>query len=372
MQLDRILIDGDEARWLCLEGVRSLSGESDELRLQVISANVRDLAKLILRLASAGSEKPEAGSQNDGRSIEAALKALPGAVGRELAQVLRSHGTLHAGDFAVILEHSRVQLVYHEPVKFVVGMKTDVGHVRKLNEDSMLVLDMTTMPEPGKLAIGAFVVADGVGGHAAGDVASHLTVEAIARFGDDLKQAARTGEPLDPEAWLARAAKAANEAVSAERAAVANDMGSTLVMALVQGSAATILNVGDSRAYWLRPQEIRQISTDHSLVQRLVEIGQLTPDEARHHPQKSVIYRVIGDTADLAMDLFSVLLAPGEAVLLCSDGLSDLVVDDVIWQVWRDAASPQAACDRLAELAKEAGGFDNITMVVVQIAQTSR
>ncbi|MCU0521237.1 MAG: protein phosphatase 2C domain-containing protein, partial [Anaerolineae bacterium] len=297
-QLDGVRIDGDEARWLCLEGVRSLSGESDELRSQAVAGNVRDLALLILHLASAGKEKPEARSQNDGRSAEAALKALPGTVGRELAQVLRSHGTLHAGDFAVMLENARRQLVYHEAVRLVVGVKTDVGHVRKLNEDSMLVLDMTTMPEPGKLTIGAFVVADGVGGHAAGDVASHLTVEAIARFGEDLKQAARTGEPLDTEAWLARAARAANEAVGAERAAVANDMGSTLVMALIQGSAATILNVGDSRAYWLRPQEIRQITTDHSLVQRLVEIGQLTPDEARHHPQKSVIYRVIGDNAD--------------------------------------------------------------------------
>ncbi|MCU0521612.1 MAG: SpoIIE family protein phosphatase, partial [Anaerolineae bacterium] len=107
-------------------------------------------------------------------------------------------------------------------------------------------------------------------------------------------------------------------------------------------------------------------------VQRLVEIGQLTPDEARHHPQKSVIYRVIGDNADLAMDLFSVVLAPGEAVLLCSDGLSDLVMDDVIWQVWRDSGSPQATCDRLTDLAKQAGGFDNITTIVVQIAQKAR
>jgi serine/threonine protein phosphatase PrpC len=246
-----------------------------------------------------------------------------------------------------------------------------VGHVRKLNEDSLLVIDATPATGSAKLSVGAFAVADGVGGHAAGDVASQLTVEAISRFGDDLRRAVETGQPPDTEAWLARAAKAANQAVYAERGAASNDMGSTLVMALVVGRAATVLNVGDSRAYRLRPQGIRQISTDHSLVQRLIEIGQLTPEEARRHPQKSVIYRVIGDSADLAMDLFDVVLSPGEAMLLCSDGLSDLVLDDVIWRAWRDASSPQVACDQLVALAKEGGGYDNITVVIVQLANAT-
>jgi PPM family protein phosphatase len=143
-------------------------------------------------------------------------------------------------------------------------------------------------------------------------------------------------------------------------------MGCTLVMALFVGSAATLLNVGDSRAYRLRPQGIRQVTTDHSLVQRLIEIGQLTREEARHHPQKSIIYRVIGDTEDLAYDVYDVILQPGEALLFCSDGLSDMVEDDVLWRVWRAAASPDEACERLIALANEAGGYDNITVVIVE------
>jgi protein phosphatase len=288
---------------------------------------------------------------------------LPQGVQRTLSQAVGSHGLLRAADFAVALVRAREQLAQQQGVRFLVGQQSDVGHVRTLNEDSLWV-----MAPPSAPSVGVFVVADGVGGHAAGDVASRLAVEAIARHGDDLQRARADGDTLDAEAWLTRAAKAANQAVYRERLAASNDMGCTLVMALVVGRAATVLNVGDSRAYRLGPRGIDQITTDHSLVQRLVDIGQLSPEEARHHPQKSVIYRVIGDSPDLAMDLFHVRLASGEALLLCSDGLSDMVVDDVIRQVWQDAASPQAACDRLVALAKEAGGYDNITVVLAQIA----
>ncbi len=369
ISLDDAIVDGDEARWLCFGGVSFIPAEGNGGRVARVAANVRELAQMLSMLAT-GSDGQDAAARSQTKAM------LPESVARLLSQVLQSHGLLRAGDFAVALEQAREQQVQHEPTRFIVGQRTDVGHVRKLNEDSVLVIDLTetsaAQREPPKLSVGAFVVADGVGGHAAGDVASHTTVEAIAKYADDLRRVASSGEALDAEAWLARAAKAANQAVFDERQAASNDMGSTLVMALIVGRAATVLNVGDSRAYWLKPQAIQQITTDHSLVQRLIEIGQLTPEEARHHPQKSVIYRVMGDTPDLAMDLFDVVLSPGEAILLCSDGLSDMVLDNVIWQVWREAASPQAACDQLVSLAKEAGGYDNISVVLVQIAQEAQ
>ncbi len=369
VSLDDVIVDGDEARWLCLSGVSFIPAEGNGGRMARVAANVRELARMLSILAT-GSDGQDATSRSQ------AMAMLPDSVARLLSQVVRSQGLLRAGDFAVALEQAREQQVQHEPTRFLVGQRTDVGHIRKLNEDSVLVIDLTDVAaaqhEPPKLSVGAFVVADGVGGHAAGDVASQTTVAAIAKYADDLHRVASAGEPLDAEAWLARAARAANQAVFDARRAASNDMGSTLVMALIVGRAATVLNVGDSRAYWLKPQAIEQITTDHSLVQRLIEIGQLTPEEARHHPQKSVIYRVIGDTPDLAMDLFDIVLAPGEAILLCSDGLSDMVLDNVIWQVWREAVSPQAACDQLVSLAKEAGGYDNISVVLVQIAQEAR
>jgi PPM family protein phosphatase len=364
--LDDAILDGDEARWLCLDGVSLVAAGGNGGRVTRVAANVRELARMLLLLAT-GSEVKDAASRAQ------TAGALPESLSRVLSQVLKSQGLLRASDFAVALEQAREQQVQHEPVRFLVGQRTDVGHVRKLNEDSILVADLTAEKvakrETRKLSVGAFVVADGVGGHAAGDVASQTAVAAIAKYTDDLRRSVSLGEPLDAEAWLARAAKAANQAVFSARQAASNDMGSTLVMALVMGRAATVLNVGDSRGYWLRPQSIQQITTDHSLVQRLIDIGQLTPEEARHHPQRSVIYRVIGDTPDLAMDLFDVVLAPGEAILLCSDGLSDMVTDNVLWQVWREAASPQAACDQMVSLAKEAGGYDNISVIIAQIAQ---
>ena len=112
-----------------------------------------------------------------------------------------------------------------------------------------------------------------------------------------------------------------------------------------------------------------QISVDHSLVERLVATGQITREEAANHPQKNVIYRVIGDKASVENDIFEQRLAPGEALLLCSDGLDGMVPDDQIWHIWRTSTSPREACERLVEAANEAGGVDNITTVIVQVAQ---
>jgi serine/threonine protein phosphatase PrpC len=179
-----------------------------------------------------------------------------------------------------------------------------------------------------------------------------------------------SGQPLpDPKEWLISAIQQANRAVYDRRRAAGTDMGTTLVAALVVGDRCTIANVGDSRAYHLHPNGITQVTTDHSLVERLVATGQITREEAATHPQRNVIYRTIGDKPRVEVDTFEQQLAPGEALLLCSDGLSGMVPDEQIWQIWRTSTSPQEACDRLVEAANGAGGEDNISVIVVQVAR---
>ncbi|MCJ7548856.1 MAG: Stp1/IreP family PP2C-type Ser/Thr phosphatase, partial [Anaerolineae bacterium] len=351
---ESVLLDADAARWRCFGHIALFADESDgEIRSRS-SDNVRDLARILVKMATG----------RDG--IKAAL-TLAEPAARVLSQVLRSTGVLKSADFAVALVRARELIQQQEHVSFTIGAHSDVGRLRKLNEDSPLFIDLSPMLTALSMSVSVVAVADGVGGHSAGDVASRLTVEALSRETDILRTEVAGGQPLDAKSWITRAAAAANQAVFSEREAMRSDMGSTLVMALLVGRSATVLNVGDSRAYWLTPSGMRQVTTDHSLVQRLIAIGQLTPEEARNHPQKSVIYRVVGDTAKLASDLFEVSLSPGEALLLCSDGLTDMVEDRVLWYVWHEASSPQAACEELVDLANEAGGYDNITVVIAQI-----
>jgi len=351
---ESVLLDADAARWRCFGHIALFADETDgEIRSRS-SDNVRDLARILVKMAT-------------GRGGIKAAFTLAEPAARVLSQVLGSTGVLKSADFAVALVRARELIHQQHPVSFRIGAHSDVGRLRKLNEDSWLSIDLSPTLAALSMSVCVVAVADGVGGHSAGDVASRLTVEALSRETGVLQTEAAGGQPLDAKSWITRAASAANQAVFSEREAMLSDMGSTLVMALLVGRSATVLNVGDSRAYWLTPSGIRQVTTDHSLVQRLIAIGQLTPEEARNHPQKSVIYRVIGDTAALAHDLFEVSLSPGEALLLCSDGLTDMVEDRVLWHMWHEASSPQAACEELVGLANEAGGYDNITVVIAQI-----
>ncbi len=350
---DHILSVADEAHWLGFSGLAALPQDGQEKRL-AFYPDIQGLAQWLLEEA-----------------VEACgvttTRRLPTSVREVFERGLAQNGYADAGEFATALTKLRRELAQQAPVRYSIGFGTDVGCVRKLNEDSLWVMDGCDALAASGISVSGFAVADGVGGHTAGDVASRLTVEALAEAGDTLSSLAEKQGPFDAEDWITAAALAANHAVYTERKAASSDMGCTLVLGLLVGRVATILNVGDSRAYKLGVGGIRQLTTDHSLVQRLVEIGQLTRGEARHHPQKSVIYRVMGDGADLAYDLHKVVLQPGEAVLLCSDGLSDMVEDDILLQVWRAVSSPQTACERLVTLAKEAGGYDNITVVIAQV-----
>ena len=146
-----------------------------------------------------------------------------------------------------------------------------------------------------------------------------------------------------------------------------SDLGSTVTAALIIGDVVTIANVGDSRTYLLRNGHLEQITQDHSLVARLVDAGVIGPEEVRTHPQRNQIYRCLGHKSTVEVDTFTVQLRRGDRVILCSDGLWEMVVDEEIRRIVEQAHSPQQACDALVEAANRAGGEDNIAVIVVEM-----
>jgi protein phosphatase len=147
------------------------------------------------------------------------------------------------------------------------------------------------------------------------------------------------------------------------------DMGSTLTTALLRGARAYIANVGDSRTYRMSKGKLTPVTRDHSVVARLVEHGLIEPDEVYSHDQRSIIYRSLGSRPDLEVDVFDLEVEPGERLLLCSDGLWEMVRDGMIEEVLLDRRDPQQACDRLVALANLAGGEDNISVIIIDIVQ---
>ena len=240
---------------------------------------------------------------------------------------------------------------------------TDVGLKRELNEDNLMMIE-GEMAEAGPY--GLYVVADGLGGHEAGEVASQLTVNTIQQHHANHIP---TAADAPYEQWLKSAIIAANEVVlkNQKEDSGTNKMGSTLVMALVVDHHAHIINVGDSRAYLLNSDTIEQISIDHSLVERLVQIGQITRDEARTHKQRNVIYSIIGEKEKLEIGYYHITLQPGDRLLLCSDGLSGMVSDEKLLAISQHETDPVKATKTMVLAAKQSGGHDNITAIVVQM-----
>jgi protein phosphatase len=230
--------------------------------------------------------------------------------------------------------------------------RTDVGQQRETNEDAALTRNLR---EAHLLA-----VADGMGGHAAGDVASEL---AIGTFADTVEAALESGWP-GGESILREAVVEANEAVLDRAAADGLEgMGTTLVAALVQDGRALFVNVGDSRGYHIDERgRLEQVTTDQSLVQELVEQGELTEAEARDHPQRNVVSQALGTDETIEPDLDSI--AFGGTVLCCSDGLPEEVKDETIASVVDDAMSVEAAAETLINRANAAGGSDNIAVAL--------
>ncbi|HYH27872.1 MAG TPA: Stp1/IreP family PP2C-type Ser/Thr phosphatase [Actinomycetota bacterium] len=239
-------------------------------------------------------------------------------------------------------------------MKVRAGAATDVGRVRERNEDSFLAKDPL------------FAVADGLGGHQGGDVASRTALETLERE-------ARPGEGEDglPDR-LHDGVLSANRAVF-ERAA--GDPGlagmGTTITALAAGTGRFYLaHVGDSRAYLLRDGELRPLTEDHTLVRKMVKEGRLTVEEAEVHPQRSVLTRALGIEDEIEVDQATVEIAQGDRILICSDGLTGMVDEETIREILEGGSDPDRASARLVEAANEAGGQDNITVVVVDVVQS--
>ncbi len=232
--------------------------------------------------------------------------------------------------------------------RFRWGACSEIGLVRQVNEDSKLT-------EPP-----LFAVADGMGGHASGDVASAIAVEV-------LKAALAKSDSISD------AVHNANRAIF-QKAAMDPDltgMGTTLTAMWADDTSAQIAHVGDSRAYLLRDGQLSRLTQDHTVVNRLVQQGRIMPEDADRHPQRSYLERALGVDPEVEVDVHVLDMSPGDRVLLCSDGLFGMIDDDLIQNVLEQESSPQRAAERLCEEAVHAGGNDNVTTVVVDFPNES-
>ena len=242
-------------------------------------------------------------------------------------------------------------------MRLVFAAATDVGRMRKNNEDSYL----SSKP--------VAAVADGMGGHSAGEVASAIAIEELATLGDRGPWENETAATDDLKKAILRANRRIREMAASDHKL--NGMGTTLVALLEDGDMVHVANVGDSRGYLLRQSELSQVTVDHSLVQELVDDGRLSPEDAERHPQRSVITRALGIEPEVEFDLFTYKLQVGDRLLLCSDGLSDVVGTTQIRNVLLRVRSPQKAARQLVTVANEQGGPDNITVIVVDAVDES-
>lgn len=232
---------------------------------------------------------------------------------------------------------------------------TDIGKRRKLNQDCVYASEQPVGNLPN-----LFIVADGMGGHKAGDFASKCTVETIC----DL--ALRSFEK-NPVLILKKAIETANGSI---RKKAAEDesyegMGTTVVAASCLGKYLQIANVGDSRLYVIG-EEIRQITKDHSLVEEMIRIGSLDRKAARNHPDKNIITRAIGANDTIEIDFFSVELKPREKVLMCSDGLTNMLEDEEICRIVQSSGSIEGRAKELISAANDRGGRDNISVILIE------
>ena len=233
---------------------------------------------------------------------------------------------------------------------------TDIGVTREMNQDYFF-----TSEEPVGNLPNLFIVADGMGGHNAGEFASRYTVETIVKTVSE-------SEKKDAVSILEEAISSANSYLlehARENEGMAG-MGTTIVAATVKGSELSVANVGDSRLY-IAGKEMRQITKDHSLVQEMVRMGELDAEKAKSHPDKNIITRPIGAQENVKVDFFEVALKPGEKVMMCTDGLTNMLEDTELFAILSEPGKNLAEkVEKMVNMANQNGGKDNITVVVFQ------
>jgi protein phosphatase len=235
-------------------------------------------------------------------------------------------------------------------MKLATGAATDQGQVRDNNEDAYVVDPQREL----------FAVADGMGGHRGGEVASHTAIEA-------LRAAIASGANV--EIAITRANTAVIDRASGD--VELSGMGTTLTALVVAGPSSLLVgHVGDSRAYLLHDGEMTRITDDHSLVEELVRDGRLTPEQAEAHPQRAIVTRALGVDPDVDVDLYPIDVTTGDRIILCSDGLTTMVRDRDVERIARNEPDPQRAAESLLSAANNAGGDDNITVVIVDVLES--
>jgi serine/threonine protein phosphatase PrpC len=318
----------------------------------------------------------------------ASLERKPGALLMQVGnpQALPSSGEAiaarleHEGQHFVLLVEPQPEAVAEVPplpqsIRLLVGQRSDPGQMRELDEDSLLALTLapTYQARTGPV-MGLFAVADGMGGHEGGEVASKLALQILTeRVLENVVSTVLAGELLledDIVVQLRQAALAANDAVYLARQKASNDMGTTLTAAYIRDDRLFLAHVGDCRAYRWNAAGLEQLTTDHSVVASMIASGQAAPEEIYTHPHRSIIYRCIGDKPTVEVDTDLLPLAPGDRLVLCCDGLWEMIRSEGIADVMMQEADPQAACDLMVKRANAAGGEDNISVIVVQVEAT--
>lgn len=244
-----------------------------------------------------------------------------------------------------------------------------VGKLRELNEDSLLTLTTTLAGNSGSLPFGLYIVADGMGGHQYGEVASNAAVRIVAGYiMRKFQPYLFSLKPSPPDESLQEIMQTAVREAQKSIQSEAPSSGTTLTAALVLGQQVTIAHVGDSRAYHIYNDGRAEVVTrDHSLVKRLEELGHISPDEAENYPHRNVLYRALGQGEILEADVFTVTFPQAGYLMLCSDGLWGVVADQDMFRIIKEAPSLERACQNLVEAANSAGGPDNISVIIAQL-----
>lgn len=257
----------------------------------------------------------------------------------------------------------------YEPMQLLATSAQSVGRQRELNEDSLFCLSTTIAGNSSNPPFGLYIIADGMGGHQYGEIASNTAIRVISGYVMKKFHSALFALPNVPveeslQEILQAAMAEAQKAVLRE----APGSGTTVTAALVVGQQLTIAHVGDSRAYLVyNDQRMEAITRDHSLVRRLEELGQITAAEAAVHPQRNVLYRALGQGETLEADITTTPFPMGGSLLICSDGLWGVVPDDQLRHILNEGPTMQRACQNMIAAANAAGGPDNISAILVQL-----
>lgn len=266
---------------------------------------------------------------------------------------------------------SKIPALPLEPRQLISGCAQSVGQQRDHNEDALFSMTSMITGDHSALPFGIYIVADGMGGHQHGERASETAVRSMAEYlVSRLYLPFLDPKPTNPQESIQEIMQIGVQGAQKQIIEQVPGGGTTLTAALVIGEQVTIAHVGDSRAYLFHPDgHLEGLTRDHSLVKRLVELGQITDDEAAVHPQRNVLYRALGQGEPFDADIYTLPLPPGSSLLLCSDGLWGVVPEAEMQGILLSVNSPHEACQALVQAANDAGGPDNITAVLVRLPE---